>query len=391
MSRIGQILIRENLATENSVARALGVQHFAGGRLGDPAARARVGRRRRAGPGPLHPARMRLHSVADPGERRRARHRLDPRQVRRAACGDSLSSAPRATCASPCATRPICGSSTSSSSSRDARSSPPSRRRCASIRGSRSTTENGARRGSRSSPRSSPAPASARPGPRRPSRSPLPPPSSARRPSPSVPPPPEFGTTEGGRSGPLPHEVWGNAGDEGAEPSDHPDLACSGPSGRPLRGLRGARGCSGGARRRRDDLLGGDGAQPRGADAAVDHRGRGGALRGPGRGYVREPPGDPRAAGGGQDPPASRRTRSRPSRPSRRRDRRLARTSRRPRPPIRPDGRSRRRATSRRRCALSISPKSSRRVNGTRSARRRSARWSDASGGRRSSPRSRTW
>ncbi|MFN2385432.1 MAG: hypothetical protein ABR576_03970, partial [Thermoanaerobaculia bacterium] len=34
MSRIGQILIREELATENSVARALGVQHFAGGRLG---------------------------------------------------------------------------------------------------------------------------------------------------------------------------------------------------------------------------------------------------------------------------------------------------------------------------------------------------------------------
>ena len=34
MSRIGQILIREQLATENSVARALGVQHFAGGRLG---------------------------------------------------------------------------------------------------------------------------------------------------------------------------------------------------------------------------------------------------------------------------------------------------------------------------------------------------------------------
>lgn len=34
MTRIGQILIREQLATENSVARALGVQHFAGGRLG---------------------------------------------------------------------------------------------------------------------------------------------------------------------------------------------------------------------------------------------------------------------------------------------------------------------------------------------------------------------
>jgi len=34
MSRIGQILIREQLATENSVARALGVQHFAGGRIG---------------------------------------------------------------------------------------------------------------------------------------------------------------------------------------------------------------------------------------------------------------------------------------------------------------------------------------------------------------------
>lgn len=34
MPRIGQILVRDNVTTENSVARALGVQQFAGGRLG---------------------------------------------------------------------------------------------------------------------------------------------------------------------------------------------------------------------------------------------------------------------------------------------------------------------------------------------------------------------
>src|SRR5262252_5815410 len=34
MPRIGQLLVRANLVSENNLARALGVQHFAGGRLG---------------------------------------------------------------------------------------------------------------------------------------------------------------------------------------------------------------------------------------------------------------------------------------------------------------------------------------------------------------------
>ena len=34
MARIGQLLVRANLVSENNLARALGVQHFAGGRLG---------------------------------------------------------------------------------------------------------------------------------------------------------------------------------------------------------------------------------------------------------------------------------------------------------------------------------------------------------------------
>src|SRR5260370_36612941 len=34
MARLGQLLVRADLVSENHLARALGIQHFAGGRLG---------------------------------------------------------------------------------------------------------------------------------------------------------------------------------------------------------------------------------------------------------------------------------------------------------------------------------------------------------------------
>ena len=34
MTRLGQLLVRADLVSENHLARALGVQHFAGGRIG---------------------------------------------------------------------------------------------------------------------------------------------------------------------------------------------------------------------------------------------------------------------------------------------------------------------------------------------------------------------
>lgn len=216
MSRIGQILIREQLATENSVARALGVQHFAGGRLGTlllergSVAEDELGRGLSIQHGCDYipwqilgsvaapviasiPAKFAVRHAAIPFERAESYLRValrDPSDLR---ILDELFF--------------VTGRKIIPAVAPEVRIYQGLEK----YYGERRTPRFAilAEKLSRPSVRASrPAPAVAVP----------PPPSFfGAPPSPSVPPPPGFGTTEGRTSGPLPHEVWGNAGDEAAE------------------------------------------------------------------------------------------------------------------------------------------------------------------------------
>lgn len=216
MTRIGQILIREQLATENSVARALGVQHFAGGRLGTlllergSVAEDELGRGLAIQHGCNYipwqilgsvaapviasiPAKFAVRHAAIPFERAESYLRValrDPSDLR---ILDELFF--------------VTGRKIIPAVAPEVRIYQGLEK----YYGERRTPRFAilAEKLSRPSVRASrPAPAVAVP----------PPPSFfGAPPSAPIPPPPAFGTTEGRSSGPLPHEVWGNAGDEGAE------------------------------------------------------------------------------------------------------------------------------------------------------------------------------
>jgi type II secretion system (T2SS) protein E len=217
MFRIGQILIREQLATENSVARALGVQHFAGGRLGTlllergSVAEDELGRALAIQHGCEYipwqilgnvspavisgiPARFAVRHAAIPFDRAESYLRValrDPADLRILDELFFVTGRKIIPCVAP-EVRIYQG--------------------LEKYYGERRTPRFAilAEKLSRPVMRASRPPASV--------SVPPPPAFFGAPPQPAVPPPPGFSETPSGSSGPLPHEVWGDTGEEGSEP-----------------------------------------------------------------------------------------------------------------------------------------------------------------------------